>query len=1467
MPFIGNNDIGLPSILKTGFGAASVDSELVFSSSTPSGTLFKDKGNSGTRRPLQQGRCYHGDGVDDYVLIPDSADFDITTTLSVSCWAKNDKNLLSATESLIGKFDTGLNLREWLIGLTGGETFRVFLGNPSTGALQGEVETSSAITNPDAWHHYAFTFDSGTVKLYVDAIEQATTIASGTIPTTLNNDVAAVTLLTLLNSGAPVNEWDGQAFDFRVYSKTLTASEITHIYTFGVAGTNPTTTNLVAQYKCDEQAGTTSYDSSGNAKNGTITNATLSTFHATQTKYSFQNQVGYSGGLYFDGTGDAAYADSLGYDENTKQSYYVKFLADSNAIGYLWATRDGSNGGLSVFVDNSQNLTFVVGTTTAYIENSQAYDDGLFHELFTYYDGNDQLTVYVDGVEKTTDEPITTTSWNSAQPFILGARGNTLPAVSVDFEGVISEMRVWSGESSPQIPSEMDTSTTTRWYKLDENINDSGSDSRHLKLLGDPGWSFIPRNESNTANDITGAALDFTGKAPQDAALIDSTCADFDGTNDIAISNSVILSTTDGTQPYSFSIWINSTDTLAGIMTQYVVASAKRFGLRINADKINYFKASDLVTSTTSINDGVWHHCVFTKASDGTVNCYVDGAFEATGSDTLAFDNDNFTLGMFVGSTAPNQYDGLMSDARIYDTELTAANVLYLFDSTKGTDPGTASLIAHWPIEEGGGTTIFDVSGNDYHCELQNATLSTFWGTTQDNKHYNITKGFDGSLHFDGVNDLVDFGNVLDKNDTDSFSIEGWMYTTTTDAGVLVAKRNSRETVADAGYSIARASSGAQIVFRISDGVTQVVAASGLVTSPDGTPDHFAAVCNRTTNVIQIYVNGALLDTESVSAVGSITNAVALQFGAANGTSFFGGNLGRIRVYGGALTSDNVTYLYTGGASGTAPTETLDADWKLNDGRGTLVHDYSGNNYIGTFTSAPVWTRVPASASSSSLLSGGQLTNPAGAKHNNAATDIDFDPSSTPEMANLHEGWCEFDGVGDLTDHGDTLDRTTDDFSITGWFRTDSTSTTVVLAKRSSRTTTTHAGYSIDINSSGRQLTFRICNGTSEANVSTGAVIDPNDAWHHFACVCDRANNGMLIYLDGELKDNTPSISIAGFGSLTTATNYQLGAAGSSSPFIGDLKEVRVYDVALDATEIVKQADGNPTTDNLAAYFPLYKDALDHGGNNYHGVIVGNPVFPGYTVPATYGFKDSLGEQRNHFKRVQQIDSAYARFNGSSSVVTLPAKVAEAAAGTLILDFFISNITGSLQTLISLGGTTNDGLILFSDDSGGATLQHGTGAGTNKIAQVVTEGTWYRACVRWSGSDVEFYLNGSSVGSSSSGSFTDIDSTTQVIGNQSAASRYHTGGIANCYIFNVDKGDAFATANGTIHALLTNTDDLKARYNLHKDAKDIANNEHDGTPANITFDGYQSEDKFLIYKTGLVGFKEKSQLNNFVKSN
>ncbi|PJF33445.1 MAG: hypothetical protein CUN57_02160, partial [Phototrophicales bacterium] len=76
------------------------------------------------------------------------------------------------------------------------------------------------------------------------------------------------------------------------YNKALTSQDIQFLYSYGAQGTDPGMG--LAHYKCDEGAGNTAFDSSGNGNHGTMYNITESTFHATDnTIGSWQNEVGY----------------------------------------------------------------------------------------------------------------------------------------------------------------------------------------------------------------------------------------------------------------------------------------------------------------------------------------------------------------------------------------------------------------------------------------------------------------------------------------------------------------------------------------------------------------------------------------------------------------------------------------------------------------------------------------------------------------------------------------------------------------------------------------------------------------------------------------------------------------------------------------------------------------------------------------------------------------------------------------------------------------------------------------------------------------------------------------------------------------------------------------------------------------------------------------------------------------------
>jgi hypothetical protein len=77
------------------------------------------------------------------------------------------------------------------------------------------------------------------------------------------------------------------------------------------------------------------------------------------------------------------------------------------------------------------------------------------------------------------------------------------------------------------------------------------------------GAVYVPRDESDPTNDVLGNPLTYTGARPNDAALINSSCLDFNGTNQaVRVADNTALDITDN---LTVSVWAkNDASSLPG---------------------------------------------------------------------------------------------------------------------------------------------------------------------------------------------------------------------------------------------------------------------------------------------------------------------------------------------------------------------------------------------------------------------------------------------------------------------------------------------------------------------------------------------------------------------------------------------------------------------------------------------------------------------------------------------------------------------------------------------------------------------------------------------------------------------------------------------------------------------------------------------------------------------------------------
>jgi len=181
------------------------------------------------------------DGANDYVAL---GTLDVTGgTITLAAWFKADA--FSGQGNRIVDKSTGSTEANhyWMLGtyyLSGvGEVLRTRL------RANGTVTTFLAPTgalSPNVWYHGAATYDGATIILYLNGVEVGRTPKTGMLDT--DNTVPAQ--LGRNTSGLTVTHWDGLLDDVRIYTRALSAAEITALYNAAAADTQAPTVSLTA---------------------------------------------------------------------------------------------------------------------------------------------------------------------------------------------------------------------------------------------------------------------------------------------------------------------------------------------------------------------------------------------------------------------------------------------------------------------------------------------------------------------------------------------------------------------------------------------------------------------------------------------------------------------------------------------------------------------------------------------------------------------------------------------------------------------------------------------------------------------------------------------------------------------------------------------------------------------------------------------------------------------------------------------------------------------------------------------------------------------------------------------------------------------------------------------------------------------------------------------------------------------
>ena len=214
----------------------------------------------------------------------------------------------------------------------------------------------------------------------------------------------------------------------------------------------------------------------------------------------------------------------------------------------------------------------------------------------------------------------------------------------------------------------------------------------------------------------------------------------------------------------------------------------------------------------------------------------------------------------------------------------------------------TQGLVGFWGMQEGGGLIVHDLSGYNNHgtmIGMDNPSSATSgWTAGRTGK----------GLRFDGVNDYVSAGDVLDMG-TSNFTIRAWIKTSTT-GKYIVGKRYN---VAGAdGYDFRVQNGFLQSEFG-GDSASTYQTPQGIRTIVDNNW-HSAVVTFTRTGLMQQYVDGVADGSVDISAESgfNMQNSLKLVIGASHDAliGYFNGLIDDVRIYNRALSAGEVWESY-----------------------------------------------------------------------------------------------------------------------------------------------------------------------------------------------------------------------------------------------------------------------------------------------------------------------------------------------------------------------------------------------------------------------------------------------------------------------------------------------------------------------------------------------------------------------------
>ena len=372
----------------------------------------------------------------------------------------------------------------------------------------------------------------------------------------------------------------------------------------------------------------------------------------------------------------------------------------------------------------------------------------------------------------------------------------------------------------------------------------------------------------------------------------------FNGTSTVVPIGTPLSSGTD----YTMEAWVYATSTAS---SHNIISSANNVFWVAAGTLYGGVGGSYTLVSSASFPINVWKHVALTFSdSTNTMTLYINGSqVNQNTSVTQSYISETLRIGShFSGGATVSFWNGKIAQARVYNTALSAANILTNFNATKASYlVATSGLVLYYDPTDtasypGSGTTLTSLVGSGLNGTMTSVTYTSPYFT------------FNGSTSQVSVAD-----NASLEPGTGDFTVEMWVrYTTITGKSrALCSKTNNGGGAADWSYGL-RTSAAGSTYFEVGNGTTSVTSPTTSVVT--NTWYQIVGVwTNIAANSIALYKNGVLVGSNShvFTSIKNSTNP--LYIGNYNGNEYaqqFAGDIGIVRIYNRALSTDEILNNY-----------------------------------------------------------------------------------------------------------------------------------------------------------------------------------------------------------------------------------------------------------------------------------------------------------------------------------------------------------------------------------------------------------------------------------------------------------------------------------------------------------------------------------------------------------------------------